>query len=50
MAFFKYKDGQVHEYKDPQDIVFLSNHPDFVEVKEAPKQEEAKTPVAKKRV
>lgn len=32
MAWFKYKDGQEHEYKDEGQIKELQNHPDFVEV------------------
>lgn len=32
MAQFKYKDGQVNEYTDEEQIKELRNHPDFEEV------------------
>lgn len=47
MAHFKYKDGQVHEYLDPKDIEFLSNHPDFTPF-EKPVVEDKPKPVRKK--
>lgn len=38
MAWFQYKDGQVNEYNDEEQIKELQQHPDFVEVvKEVPK-------------
>jgi hypothetical protein len=42
MAHFKYKDGQVNEYNDEEQVKELRNHPDFEEVVVAVKEKPVK--------